>query len=66
MLRIPPCKASGTYLDLNVPATGMNSPTQNSTTIKDATTLTKQPPGEFILLEERQKAGMAILILARR
>ena len=34
MFKMAPCRESGTYLDLSVPATGMNNPTHASTTRK--------------------------------
>ena len=42
MFKIAPCNESGTYFDRKVPATGLNNPTQHSTTIKPTMTLVKQ------------------------
>jgi hypothetical protein len=64
IFKIPPCNASGTYLDRNVPATGMKSPTQNSTTTKLTMTRTRHPPGTFGL--DKHSAGIAMLMLDSR
>mmetsp|Transcript_34170 Transcript_34170/g.41232 ORF Transcript_34170/g.41232 Transcript_34170/m.41232 type:complete len:161 (+) Transcript_34170:132-614(+) len=61
IFRIAPCSESGMYFERRVPATGMNSPTQNSHNTKHISTVSKQ----LAPADPKHREGTAILTAAR-
>ena len=65
MFKMAPCRASGTYLERSVPATGMNRPTQNSTTKKLTNTMSVHwaVPEKY---DDKQRTGTPMLAAAMK